>query len=154
MLKKVRDCTVDELENYYIHHTGFIPDHIDIYWYDVRFMKYSSKTEKYEVDFWCYDIYELDGFNGYLQVDICYNTVKEFKLNGQKASVSENIKALNEENKRLANNILYSLECAKNSWNNTEYLNIYLSEAISYFIDISNNMSDFLGYYLTFSFLK
>lgn len=110
--------------------------------------------QKYAIYFWCYDTYELDGFNGYLEVDICYNTVKEFKLNGQKASVSENIKALNEENKRLANNILHSLECAKNSWNNVEYLNLYLSEAISYFIDISNNMSDFLGYYLTFSFLK
>lgn len=110
--------------------------------------------QKYCLNFWCFDEYYLADFNGYLQVDICYNTVKEFKFNGQKASVSENIKALNEENKRLANNILHSLECAKNSWNDAEYLNLYLSEAISYFIDISNNMSDFLGYYLTFSFLK
>ena len=125
------------------------------------FSTYSSNNfvafpngQKYAVDFWCFDEYYLADFNGYLQVDICYNTIKEFKLNGQKASVSENIKALNEENKRLANNILHSLECAKNSWNDAEYLNLYLSEAISYFIDISNNMSDFLGYYLTFSFLK
>ena len=85
---------------------------------------------------------------------IQYIEIKEFKLNSQKASVSENIKAMNEENERLANNILHSLKCAKNSWNDAEYLNLYLSEAISYFIDISNNMSDFLGYYLTFSFLK
>lgn len=125
------------------------------------FSTYSSNNfvtfpngQKYAVDFWCFDSYYLGDFNGYLRVDIFYNTIKEFKLNGQKASVSENIKALNEENKRLANNILHSLECAKNSWNDAEYLNLYLSEAISYFIDISNNMSDFLGYYLTFSFLK
>lgn len=110
--------------------------------------------QKYAVYFWCYDTYELDGFNGYLEVDICYYTVKEFKLNGQKASFSENVRVFNEENKRLINNIGHSLKCAKSSWDNTEYFNLYLSEAVSYFIDISNNMSDFLGYYFTFSFLK
>lgn len=50
--KKVEDCSVKELEKYYIQKAGYVPNHIEIYWYDVRFMKYSSKTSKYEVDFY------------------------------------------------------------------------------------------------------
>ncbi len=110
--------------------------------------------QKYAVYFWCFDSYYLADFNGYLRIDIFYSTIKEFKINGSKASFSENVRVFNEENKRLINNIWHSLKCAKSSWYNTEYFNLYLSEAASYFIDISNHMSDFLGYYLTFSFLK
>ena len=51
MLKKVSECSIEELEKYYIQKTGFIPDHIDIYWYDVRFMKFNSKSDKNEVEF-------------------------------------------------------------------------------------------------------
>ncbi|MGN0546906.1 MAG: hypothetical protein ACI4I3_06195 [Acutalibacteraceae bacterium] len=110
--------------------------------------------QKYSVNFWCFDTYDFADFNGYMQVDICYNTIKEFKINSPKASFSENIRVLNEDNKCLMGNILYCWECAKSSWNNTEELSVYLSDAIFYFTDILYNMSDFLGYYFTFSFLK
>ncbi len=110
--------------------------------------------QKYAVYFGCYEIYELDGFNGYLYVDILYDTVKAFKLNGSKASFSENLRVFNEKNKYLTDNLSDCWEGVVSSWNNTEDLSLYLSEAISCFIDISNNMFDFLGYYLTFSFLK
>ena len=50
--KKVEDCSVKELERYYTKQTGYIPGHIDIYWYDVRFMKFNSKTGKDEVEFY------------------------------------------------------------------------------------------------------
>lgn len=52
MKKKVEDCSVKELENYYIQRTGFVPEHIDIYWYDVRFMKFTTETGKDEVEFY------------------------------------------------------------------------------------------------------
>lgn len=109
--------------------------------------------QKYCLNFWRYDTYELDGFSGYLQVDICYNTVKEFRLNAQKVSFFENINRLRDENKYFLNEMLQYLKCALNSWGDTESLNIFLSEAIIGFMNISNNLSDFLGYYLTFSFL-
>lgn len=51
MLKKVSECTIEELEKYYINKTGYIPEHIDIYWYDVRFMKFNVEIRKDEVEF-------------------------------------------------------------------------------------------------------
>ncbi len=109
--------------------------------------------QKYNVSFWCFDTYELDGFSGYLQVDVCNDTIKEFKLNAQKVSFFENINLLRDENEYFLNEMLQYLKCALNSWGDTESLNIFLSEAIISFMNISNNLSDFLGYYLTFSFL-
>ena len=50
--KKVRDCSVEELENYYIHKTGFVPDCIACYWYDVRFMRINEDRNKDKVDFY------------------------------------------------------------------------------------------------------
>lgn len=110
--------------------------------------------QKYSVDLWHFGTYDFADFNGYMRVYICYNTMKEFQINGSKASFSENIRALNESNKYFFEKILYYWERAKSSRNNTEELSLYLSYATSYFIDISNNMSDFLEYYLTFNFLK
>ena len=52
MKKKVKDLTIEELEQYYTNKTGYIPDHIDIYWYDVRFMKFNGRTNKDEVEFY------------------------------------------------------------------------------------------------------
>ena len=51
MLKKVSECTIEELEKYYKNRTGYIPDHIAIYWYDVRFMGFNTETNKDEVEF-------------------------------------------------------------------------------------------------------
>lgn len=51
MTKKVYECTIEELEKYYRNKTGYIPEHIDIYWYDVRFMKFNVETRKDEVEF-------------------------------------------------------------------------------------------------------
>lgn len=55
MKKKVRDCTVDELEKYFIKKFNLKPSHIDIYWYDVRFFTIEedvvkSKTPAYFLD--------------------------------------------------------------------------------------------------------
>ncbi len=51
MVKKVSECTIEELEKYYINKTGYIPEHFDVYWYDVRFMKFNVETRKDEVEF-------------------------------------------------------------------------------------------------------
>lgn len=55
MMKKVRDCTIDELEQHFIQKFNVKPSHIDIYWYDVRFFTVEedvmrSKTPKYFLD--------------------------------------------------------------------------------------------------------
>lgn len=50
-MKKVRDCSVEELENYYYKKTGHIPDYIAIYWYDVRFMRLSEDRNKDKIEF-------------------------------------------------------------------------------------------------------
>lgn len=52
MKKKVRKCSIEELENYYSKKTGFTPDYIAIYWYDVRFMKFNVETHKDEIEFY------------------------------------------------------------------------------------------------------
>lgn len=51
-LKKVRDCTVAELERYYGDKTGCTPDYIAIYWYDVRFMRLSENRNEDKVEFY------------------------------------------------------------------------------------------------------
>lgn len=52
MLKKVEDCSVKELEKYYTSKTGYIPDYIAIYWYDVRFMRINEDRNKDKVEFY------------------------------------------------------------------------------------------------------
>lgn len=52
MKKKVKDCTIEELEQHFIQKFNIKPSHIDIYWYDVRFFTVEedvtrSKTYKY-----------------------------------------------------------------------------------------------------------
>lgn len=37
MKKKVKDCTIEELEKHFIKKFDLEPTHIEIYWYDVRF---------------------------------------------------------------------------------------------------------------------
>ena len=37
MKKKVKDCTIEELEQHFIQKFNIKPSHIDIFWYDVRF---------------------------------------------------------------------------------------------------------------------
>lgn len=49
--KKVKECSVQELENYYSKKTGFIPDYIAIYWYDVRFMRLSEDRNNDKIEF-------------------------------------------------------------------------------------------------------
>ena len=51
-LKKVSDCTVAELEKYYSDKTGYTPDYIAIYWYDVRFMRLSENRNEDKVEFY------------------------------------------------------------------------------------------------------
>lgn len=52
MLKKVKNCSIEELENYYSKKTGCIPDYIAIYWYDVRFMRLASDRNNDKVEFY------------------------------------------------------------------------------------------------------
>lgn len=52
MLKKVKDCSIEELENYYIKRTGHIPDYIAIFWYDVRFMRLGSDRNNDKMEFY------------------------------------------------------------------------------------------------------
>jgi len=52
MTKKVSECSIEELENYYIHKTGCIPDCIAIYWYDVRFMRIDKDKNKDKIEFY------------------------------------------------------------------------------------------------------
>jgi hypothetical protein len=52
MRKKVKNCTINELEQHFIQKFNIKPSHIDIYWYDVRFFTVEedvigSKTPKY-----------------------------------------------------------------------------------------------------------
>lgn len=42
MKKKVKDCTITELEKWYTKKEGYIPDYISVYWYDVRFYSIDS----------------------------------------------------------------------------------------------------------------
>ena len=51
-LKKVSECTVEELERYYSNKTGCTPDCIAIYWYDVRFIRLNEDRNKDKVEFY------------------------------------------------------------------------------------------------------
>lgn len=51
MEKKVYKCSIEELENYYSKKTGYIPDCIAIYWYDVRFIRINEDRNKDKVEF-------------------------------------------------------------------------------------------------------
>lgn len=52
MTKKVSECTIEELEKYYISKVGCTPYHIDIYWYDVRFIVFNVEINKDEIEFY------------------------------------------------------------------------------------------------------
>ena len=44
MKKKVKDCTIEELEQHFIQKFNIKPSHIDIFWYDVRFFTIENDT--------------------------------------------------------------------------------------------------------------
>jgi len=46
MKKKVRDCTVNELEEYFIKKFDITPTHIDAYIYDVRFFTIKEDVDR------------------------------------------------------------------------------------------------------------
>lgn len=50
--KKVYECSIEELEKYYRNKTGYIPDYIAIYWYDVRFMRLNEDRNQDTIEFY------------------------------------------------------------------------------------------------------
>ena len=50
--KKVKECSIQELENYYSKKTGYIPDYIAAYWYDVRFMRLAEDRNNDKIEFY------------------------------------------------------------------------------------------------------
>lgn len=50
--KKVKNCTISELEKWFIKKYGYIPNHTDVYWYDVRFISFEKgSTNEVVIDY-------------------------------------------------------------------------------------------------------
>lgn len=61
MKKKVKDCTIEELEQHFIKKFNLKPSHIDIYWYDVRFFTVEDDGNGMEKpDYWLWKDTEIE----------------------------------------------------------------------------------------------
>lgn len=90
------------------------------------------------------------------QLEIClgYNCVlKEYEINGSKATLAENIKSFINDNKEVSGLIFENIAPMLRSIGDKEAFSYYFEKIYSGFLEICINCFDLFRYYATFSFI-